>query len=773
MKIFHSPTQYIAIFILVSGALSFVVAIIAATHRQDPSWRYFAVTATLIGIWCISDAAFYLRDVNDTEQWFWMIASYCVQIGCVPVVFAFALYYAGWDHWLTPNVLLLLWAPFLVAIVLAITNPWHSLIWNAALPPLAFHGGDGYGPYFFVMLPLGYGLMLLTVAILVHSIWRLHRHYQYQVILFVVAILLPLAGSMLYFTSLNPWPGVDLAPAAHAITGVLLYLSLTRLQVIKLRPVYRDATFKHMSEGAVILDSRGRIIDINPAAQHFLAATGRSVGDDCQAALAGSFALDAALDLSPGAQHLLVTREQPPRHFDLSVSAVGRQSAALLLVWRDTTPLRLALATIDAQDRYLAARAEAEADLGREIDGSVATLKAQVQAALGYLDLGQFDAAAALLVQMDTVTGENLRRRTQLFQEAGAQSTNFLAAIRAYITLFAETHGLVYNIAIDADLDSGQLAPAARLQAVRILQEALENVGRHARAQRIAATLAQTPDGIALTVRDDGVGFDPAHRLSTQTGIATMNRRAGLIGGNLTITSAPGAGAEVIAVFPPAVSTPHLDALRDLRVLLAVEHPLEREGLHSILTDSGLAVVMPALDAPALMAAVQAEQPALVLLDIDLPYAAAPDTIYQLRTICPGARIVYLAEEGHLHLPTILHSECDGYLLKSLPASVFVDTLAQITSGDIMLAPRLSTQIVAEFKQQDVRPAHDRLLTLRQLEILRLIGQGFTYQEIAAQLEITPRTVRYHIDEIRQRLGLANRNALAVYARRHHLSDSP
>ncbi|MBK8048816.1 MAG: hypothetical protein IPK16_17870 [Anaerolineales bacterium] len=757
--------------------MTIAVAITAArdrhgSDRQGPIWRYAVYATVTSALWCFGEAAFILSATNDTERWFWMIFAFCAQIACVPIIFIFALYYSQMGHMLTPTRHVLLWIPFVLAIVLAITNAWHSLIWDASLAPLSFQSGPGHGAYFFFIALVAYGLMLFTAAIFLQGVRHLHKIYQRQVILLIVAILLPLACSILYFTPFNPWPSVDLAPAAVSVSVALILVSRMRFRLLDLRPVYRDAVFEHMTEGAVILDKAGRIADINPAAQHFLATARQSVGDEAQTALASCFLVEGELELTPGAHHQLVTREKPPRHFDLRVAAISEEPAGLLLVWRDMTRLRLALATIRAQEHFLAARAEAEADFSREIDLAVTTLRSQVKAALNHLDHGRLDATATLLAEVDTVTAENLRRRTRAFFEAGTHSTGFFAALREYVALFAETHDLQSEIHIDDHLDVDQLTPAARLQAVRILQEALENVGRHAQAQHVFASITQAPSAIRLTVRDDGVGFDPGQQ-PEQTGIATMTRRAQVTEGTLTITTAPGAGVEVCAVFPAPVTATHLNILRGRRALLVVNHRLEREGLRGALLETGIDVMHSTPEPSALLVALQAARLDLVLLDIDVWDAVAPATLNHMRVLCPEARIIVLVEENHPNLAPVLCSDIDGYLLKTLPSGEFVDALARIVQGETGLAPRLSSQVMNQFRAQDDRPPHIRLLSARQQEILRLIGLGFTYPEIATRLQVGESDVRYHANQIRRHLGLANRSAIALYARRHHLCEPP
>jgi DNA-binding NarL/FixJ family response regulator len=133
--------------------------------------------------------------------------------------------------------------------------------------------------------------------------------------------------------------------------------------------------------------------------------------------------------------------------------------------------------------------------------------------------------------------------------------------------------------------------------------------------------------------------------------------------------------------------------------------------------------------------------------------------------------VVVLSEEKHPNLPVAFHNGADAFILKTLPADTFFHALAQVLGGESALTPGMAAQMLTEFRQQEAGLPHLKSLTPRQQEILGYIAQGMTYDEIADQLHLSARTVRYHVVEIRRRLGLANRNEVARYARRHHLGE--
>jgi signal transduction histidine kinase len=101
------------------------------------------------------------------------------------------------------------------------------------------------------------------------------------------------------------------------------------------------------------------------------------------------------------------------------------------------------------------------------------------------------------------------------------------------------------------------LPPALETTCFRITQEALTNAARHARARSVEVNLLQTADDLVVTIRDDGVGFDPAAMRTpamrrAHFGLVSMGERASLAGGSLTIDSSPGAGTTVRVSFPLA-----------------------------------------------------------------------------------------------------------------------------------------------------------------------------------------------------------------------------
>lgn len=124
------------------------------------------------------------------------------------------------------------------------------------------------------------------------------------------------------------------------------------------------------------------------------------------------------------------------------------------------------------------------------------------------------------------------------------------AAIEALVRRHEESTGV--DCAWTVDLDTARVPPATATAVYRVLQEALTNSARHARAANLSVLLEATEGGLALDVRDDGAGFAPGSAGRTAFGLRGMAERARSLGGAVTVESAPGAGTRVRLTLPLA-----------------------------------------------------------------------------------------------------------------------------------------------------------------------------------------------------------------------------
>jgi DNA-binding NarL/FixJ family response regulator len=215
-----------------------------------------------------------------------------------------------------------------------------------------------------------------------------------------------------------------------------------------------------------------------------------------------------------------------------------------------------------------------------------------------------------------------------------------------------------------------------------------------------------------------------------------------------------------------------------MKILLVDDHALFRESLLNLLTLHGYQVVGTAGDGLEALEKARHLHPDLILMDIEMPVCDGLTATRLIKAEMPDIKIVMLTvAQQDERLFESVKSGASGYLLKSSRASQMLSNLSQIAEGQAALSPGLADKILDEFARmgrqlesnsEQVEGTAD--LTARQREILTLIAQGMTYEKMGKTLGLTERTIRYHMEEIIQRLHLENRSQVIAYAARMGLT---
>jgi DNA-binding NarL/FixJ family response regulator len=208
-----------------------------------------------------------------------------------------------------------------------------------------------------------------------------------------------------------------------------------------------------------------------------------------------------------------------------------------------------------------------------------------------------------------------------------------------------------------------------------------------------------------------------------------------------------------------------------LRVVIAEDAVLLREGLRRVLTDAGLDVAGVAGDADDLLRLVSASRPDVVLTDIRMPPAQSTEGLQaalEIRRRWPGTAVIVLSQHVETeHLFELLAGDPRGigYVLKERIADLaqFTDAIRRVAAGESVIDPQVVSRLVA-------RPRRDsplQTLTERELAVLGLMAEGRSNHAIAAQLFMSPKTVETHVGNLFAKLGLLpaaedHRRVLAV-----------
>ena len=225
-----------------------------------------------------------------------------------------------------------------------------------------------------------------------------------------------------------------------------------------------------------------------------------------------------------------------------------------------------------------------------------------------------------------------------------------------------------------------------------------------------------------------------------------------------------------------ATSVDAHDAAEPIRVLVADDHVLFRRGLEMVLQAEGdISVVGEAGDGIEALHRAEELLPDVVLMDVRMPKQTGIESCLAIKEAVPSSRIVMLTisdEESDLF--EAIRAGANGYLLKDIPGEEIAAGIRAIHTGQSLISPSMASKLLAEFAQisrreEETPNPHAPKLTAREVEVLRLVARGMSSKEIAAELVISPKTARNHIEHIYVRTGATSRVAASVFAMKHGL----
>jgi DNA-binding NarL/FixJ family response regulator len=211
---------------------------------------------------------------------------------------------------------------------------------------------------------------------------------------------------------------------------------------------------------------------------------------------------------------------------------------------------------------------------------------------------------------------------------------------------------------------------------------------------------------------------------------------------------------------------------KKIRLLVADDHPMLREGLVAVLgTQPDFEVVGEAADGTEVVRMAQEREPDVILLDLEMPGMDGVTALERLRDNDSAANaIVFTAYDTDERILRALRAGARGYLLKGASRAEIFDAIRTIDSGGSLLGPVVTSRLLEHIERGEDRPD---ALTPREFEVLALLARGRKNAEIADSLFISERTVKFHVGSILGKLTAENRTEAARIAIQRGLIEPP
>ena len=542
---------------ILASLLILALAIYSFRNRQMPGALPFSIACLFGLLWSIG-SIFEFAAVDIGLKVFWRKFQVLFQLPSATAITCFLLEYTWPKRWLTRRNLILLSIIPVFVMILILTNNLHHLFWEDFLiknGELVVIDGQ-IMKYFLVYVYFNFFINLfIFVWLFIHS-----PQNRWPVAIMMVG---QIVMRVFYFIDIADKTLINFQFSAVGIafTSLMYAIVLFRFQILGPIPLARQLMAEQLPIGMLVLDDHGNIRKLNPAAEKILKVTNIAAKGMNIKQLLSYDPNPISNDAKENADDISWDLKVDDRDYQLSLSMLRdwRDSqVGQLLMLEDVTDQQVAQAKLLEQGRVLATLQEREL-ISRELHDDLAQVFA-------YIDT-QGQTIQRLLKRGDLETADKYLAR--LIDAAREGDVDIRESIRG-MRLSLSKHGLVATLenylaqferdtSIDTDLiksdsfDINLINPMVEVQLMRILQEALTNIRKHANASQVRINFNVIDGSICVTVRDDGRGIDVEQvdvTAANRYGLKMMLERAESVGGKIQIHSQPDQGTEISVCVP-------------------------------------------------------------------------------------------------------------------------------------------------------------------------------------------------------------------------------
>ena len=208
--------------------------------------------------------------------------------------------------------------------------------------------------------------------------------------------------------------------------------------------------------------------------------------------------------------------------------------------------------------------------------------------------------------------------------------------------------------------------------------------------------------------------------------------------------------------------------MREIKILLAEDHLVVREGLRKLLeAEKDMRVIAEAATGEEAVERSLTTAPDLVLMDISMPGLNGIEATRRIKTAQPSVSVLVLsAFDNEEFIFAVLEARAAGYLLKNMRGREIINAIRAVIDGDSVLHPQVAKKVLQRLQTESGVPARKKkeLLSIRELEVMQLGAGGLANKEIAARLSLSERTIQTHWRNIFVKLGVSSRMEAVMHA---------
>lgn len=416
------------------------------------------------------------------------------------------------------------------------------------------------GPWLIVHISYSYALYIAGAAWNIASLFSKSRVlYRRQNILFLIGTSFTYIPNFLYVTGNSPVEYVNFAPAFFSITGILFYIAIFKFHFLVLIPLARNEIFENISEGVIITDGDGVILEHNLNA---LLIFGKNKRIPSGSVIQTEFPLldAAAADSESGTAEKTI--EHDGKVIEYTVSKIRNSSGMIrgcVYMIRDVTELQLARQKILEAQKESAVRAE-QARVARDLHDNIGQIlsfaKIQSQAAMRQIQNGKNDAAVEYLKTLQGAVEKSysdLRAYIFNLRQPQLLKKRLPALLREFVNDARKSLSCRITLSLPKKIPAFFDSPEVKANLLSWTREAVNNAAKHSECSVISVSLKLNEGGGSeYSVRDDGNGISGVKakgRRTKSSGMKILQERARFMGGEFKIESAVGQGTLVKIVW--------------------------------------------------------------------------------------------------------------------------------------------------------------------------------------------------------------------------------